>query len=66
VTLHGEQLRTDFRVINTDDKPFTFTSALHTYFEVGARGLGPSGGSGFRAVSWGSAISWGSNNTAQL
>jgi hypothetical protein len=36
VTLHGEQLRTDFRVINNDDKPFSFTAALHTYFEVGA------------------------------
>lgn len=34
ITLHGEELRTDFRVINTDDKPFEFTAALHTYFEV--------------------------------
>jgi D-hexose-6-phosphate mutarotase len=34
VTLHGEQLRTDFRVMNTGDKPFEFTTALHTYFEV--------------------------------
>lgn len=34
VTLHGEQLRTDFRVINNDDKPFDFTTALHTYIEV--------------------------------
>jgi D-hexose-6-phosphate mutarotase len=34
VTLHGEQLRTDFRVMNTGDKPFDFTTALHTYFEV--------------------------------
>ena len=34
VTLHGEQLRTDFRVLNTDDKPFEFTAALHSYFEV--------------------------------
>lgn len=34
VTLHGEQLRTDFRVINTGDKPFEFTTALHTYIEV--------------------------------
>jgi D-hexose-6-phosphate mutarotase len=34
VTLHGEQLRTDFRVINTGDAPFTFTAALHSYFEV--------------------------------
>lgn len=34
VSLHGDQLRTDFRVINTDDKPFSFTAALHTYIEV--------------------------------
>jgi glucose-6-phosphate 1-epimerase len=34
ITLHGELLKTDFRVINTDDKPFDFTAALHTYFEV--------------------------------
>eukprot|EP00878_Enallax_costatus_P001989 GHUV01002153.1.p1 GENE.GHUV01002153.1~~GHUV01002153.1.p1 ORF type:complete len:331 (+),score=115.11 GHUV01002153.1:115-1107(+) len=34
VTLHDEQLRTDFRVLNTDDKPFEFTAALHSYFEV--------------------------------
>lgn len=34
VTLHGEQLRTDFRVLNLDSKPFDFTSALHTYIEV--------------------------------
>jgi len=34
VTLHGEQLRTDFRVINMDEKPFDFTAALHSYIEV--------------------------------
>jgi glucose-6-phosphate 1-epimerase len=34
VSLHGEALRTDMRVMNTGDKPFEFTSALHTYFEV--------------------------------
>jgi len=34
VTLHGETLKTDFRVINEDTKPFTFTAALHSYFEV--------------------------------
>ncbi len=34
VTLHGEQLRTEFRVINTGDAPFNFTAALHTYIEV--------------------------------
>ena len=34
VTLHGEQLRTDLRVINTGDTAFDFTAALHSYFEV--------------------------------
>lgn len=34
VTLHGEQLRTDLRVLNTGDAPFDFTAALHTYIEV--------------------------------
>lgn len=34
VTLHGEQLRTDFHVHNTGDQPFEFTAALHTYIEV--------------------------------
>lgn len=26
----GELLRVDMRVLNTDDKPFEFTMALHT------------------------------------
>ncbi|PSC73327.1 glucose-6-phosphate 1-epimerase [Micractinium conductrix] len=34
VALHGELLRVDMRVLNTDDKPFEFTMALHTYIEV--------------------------------
>ena len=34
VTLHGEKLRTDLRVLNTGDAPFEFTGALHSYFEV--------------------------------
>ena len=34
VSLHGEMLRTDLRIINTGDKPFEFTAALHTYIEV--------------------------------
>ena len=34
VSLHGEKLRTDFRVFNTGKEPFEFTAALHTYFEV--------------------------------
>lgn len=28
ITLHGEVLQTQFRVINTDDKPFDFSAAL--------------------------------------
>eukprot|EP00199_Chlamydomonas_sp_CCMP681_P002616 CAMPEP_0119104222 /NCGR_PEP_ID=MMETSP1180-20130426/2482_1 /TAXON_ID=3052 ORGANISM="Chlamydomonas cf sp, Strain CCMP681" /NCGR_SAMPLE_ID=MMETSP1180 /ASSEMBLY_ACC=CAM_ASM_000741 /LENGTH=333 /DNA_ID=CAMNT_0007088911 /DNA_START=29 /DNA_END=1030 /DNA_ORIENTATION=- len=34
VALHGEQLQLQLRVINTDDKEFDFTAALHTYIEV--------------------------------
>lgn len=34
VTLHGDHLKTEFRVINTGDKPLEFTAALHGYFEV--------------------------------
>lgn len=34
VHLHGEDLHTDLRVINQDDKPLSFTGALHSYFEV--------------------------------
>ena len=34
MTLHGEKLRTDLRVLNTGDAPFSFTGALHSYFEV--------------------------------
>lgn len=34
VTLHGELLRTDLRIINTGKEAFEFTAALHTYIEV--------------------------------
>ena len=34
VHLHGEDLQTDLRVINTGDSAFEFTAALHSYFEV--------------------------------
>ena len=34
VTLHGEDLMTEYRVVNTGDKSFSFQSALHSYFEV--------------------------------
>ncbi|KAK9805781.1 hypothetical protein WJX73_009431 [Symbiochloris irregularis] len=34
VSLHGDSLRTDLRIINTGDQAFDFTAALHSYFEV--------------------------------
>eukprot|EP01026_Neomeris_dumetosa_P042682 TRINITY_DN3561_c0_g1_i4.p4 TRINITY_DN3561_c0_g1~~TRINITY_DN3561_c0_g1_i4.p4 ORF type:complete len:164 (-),score=29.46 TRINITY_DN3561_c0_g1_i4:104-595(-) len=35
ISLQGEEtLKLDLRVVNTDDKPFEFTGALHSYFEV--------------------------------
>ncbi|KAL4552757.1 hypothetical protein Ndes2526B_g02667 [Nannochloris sp. 'desiccata'] len=36
ISLHGEILKTDWRVINTGDSTFNFAAALHTYFEVAA------------------------------
>nr|GLL19209.1 putative glucose-6-phosphate 1-epimerase [Ipomoea trifida] len=44
VTLDEKTLSTEFRVTNTDQKPFSFTTALHTYFRgsigsVSVRGL---------------------------
>lgn len=34
VTLDRKALSTELKVINTDDKPFSFTTALHTYFRA--------------------------------
>lgn len=34
VSLHGETLKTDMRVLNKGTEAFDFTAALHTYFEV--------------------------------
>ena len=34
ITLHGDLLKTDMRVVNTGDSTFEFTAALHTYLEV--------------------------------
>ena len=34
ITLHNDVLRTRYTVVNKDDKPFSFTGALHSYFEV--------------------------------
>ncbi len=75
VALHGEELRTEFRVINTDDKPFDFTAALHTYIEVlhvgqakvkglkGERGCG--GGAAQRGAQGVAAELWGARRQGQ-
>ena len=34
MSLHGEALRTEFRVFNTDKVAWDFTAALHSYLEV--------------------------------
>lgn len=34
ISLHGELLKTDMRVVNTGDSEFDFSAALHTYLEV--------------------------------
>mmetsp|Transcript_4433 Transcript_4433/g.8070 ORF Transcript_4433/g.8070 Transcript_4433/m.8070 type:complete len:363 (-) Transcript_4433:272-1360(-) len=34
VSLDGDVLKTNLQVVNTGDKPFEFTGALHSYFDV--------------------------------
>lgn len=34
ISLDGNTLQTEFKVTNTDEKPFSFTTALHTYFRA--------------------------------
>jgi D-hexose-6-phosphate mutarotase len=34
VALHSTSLSTTLKITNTDDKPFSFNSALHSYFSV--------------------------------
>lgn len=38
ITLGQKALSTEFKVTNTDAKPFSFTTALHTYFKASAGG----------------------------
>ncbi|KAL2520655.1 Galactose mutarotase-like superfamily protein [Forsythia ovata] len=38
VTLHRNTLSTELRITNTDEKPFSFTTALHTYFRASVTG----------------------------
>jgi hypothetical protein len=34
VILNSKSISTELTITNTDNKPFSFTSALHTYFSV--------------------------------
>lgn len=34
ITLDKKTLSTELKITNTDKKPFSFTTALHTYFSV--------------------------------
>lgn len=34
MTLRSSRLKLEFKVMNADDKPLSFTAALHTYLEV--------------------------------
>lgn len=34
ISLHGEELKTEFRVVNEGESDLEFTGALHSYFEV--------------------------------
>lgn len=35
VILNAKSISTELKITNTDNKPFSFTTALHTYFHVG-------------------------------
>ncbi|XP_020584454.1 putative glucose-6-phosphate 1-epimerase [Phalaenopsis equestris] len=39
VTLHARSLSTTLSITNTDKKPFSFTTALHTYFSASISGV---------------------------
>jgi len=56
ISLHGETLKTDMRVLNKGSEPFDFTAALHSYFEVAgvenAKVNGLKGLVGYRMMDW--------------
>ncbi|CAN6162293.1 unnamed protein product [Urochloa humidicola] len=43
VSLRSTSLSTSLKIINTDDKPFSFNSALHTYFLASITGVSVKG-----------------------
>ncbi|KAM0847283.1 hypothetical protein ACQ4PT_055104 [Festuca glaucescens] len=50
VTLHSTSLSTTLTIINTDDKPFSFNSALHTYFSASIAGVSVKGLKGSKTL----------------
>ncbi|XP_028551416.1 putative glucose-6-phosphate 1-epimerase isoform X3 [Dendrobium catenatum] len=50
VTLHSESFSTALSITNTDKKPFSFTTALHTYFSASISGVTVEGLKGCKAL----------------
>ncbi|KAL2497958.1 Galactose mutarotase-like superfamily protein [Abeliophyllum distichum] len=50
VTLHRNTLSTELRITNTDEKPFSFTTALHTYFRASVTGASVTGLKGCKTL----------------
>ncbi|KAH6812696.1 Galactose mutarotase-like superfamily protein [Perilla frutescens var. hirtella] len=50
VTLDSNALSTELKVINTDEKPFSFTTALHTYFRALVTGASVKGLKGCKTL----------------
>ncbi|KAL3527117.1 hypothetical protein ACH5RR_011773 [Cinchona calisaya] len=50
VTLDKKTLSTELRVTNTDQKPFSFTTALHTYFSASVSGASVRGFKGCKTL----------------
>ncbi|KAI4314834.1 hypothetical protein L6164_027702 [Bauhinia variegata] len=50
VTLNTKSLSTELKVKNTDNKPFSFTTALHTYFRASVSGASVKGLKGCKTL----------------
>uniref|UniRef100_A0A0E0LZW5 glucose-6-phosphate 1-epimerase n=1 Tax=Oryza punctata TaxID=4537 RepID=A0A0E0LZW5_ORYPU len=50
VSLHSTSLSTTLKITNTDDKPFSFNSALHSYFSASISGVSVKGLKGCKTL----------------
>ncbi|KAI7745142.1 hypothetical protein M8C21_024240 [Ambrosia artemisiifolia] len=50
ITLHEKSLSTELKITNTDKKPFSFTTALHTYFSASVSGASVRGLKGCKTL----------------